>query len=43
METRNQYRMMVAGDLFMPAGMDNNTKHPAIIAYPFAFIPGKKT
>lgn len=28
---RNQYQMMVVGDLFMPKGMNLNTKHPAII------------
>ena len=26
----------------MPKGMDNNTKYPAIIASPFAFISGEK-
>lgn len=28
---RNQYQMMVVGDLFMPRNMDKNTRHPAII------------
>lgn len=28
---KNQYKMDIAGDLFLPKGMDQNTKHPAII------------
>ncbi|MGH8371141.1 MAG: alpha/beta hydrolase [Gammaproteobacteria bacterium] len=28
---RNQYQMMVVGDLFMPKGMDKNVKHAAIV------------
>ena len=43
MKKRNQYQTMVVGDLFMPKGMDNGTKHPAISASPFAFISGEKT
>ena len=28
---RNQYRMDIAGNLFLPKGMDQNAKHAAII------------
>ena len=42
MKKRKQYQTMVAGDIFMPTGMDNDTEHPAIIAPPIAFISGEK-